>query len=76
MNNLVTITRDNCGMSKNYNEGKQFTDGVFYAGYLPLPCIRLRTNWKPVNDGLSIHLIKNTNQYTYDNRIPLSNEKT
>ena len=57
MDALVTITCDNCVMLKDYNEGEQFTDGIFYAGYLPLPCIPLRPNWKPVNDGLSIHLI-------------------
>ena len=57
MDDLVTITCDNCVMLKDYNEGEQFTDGIFYAGYLPLPCIPLRPNWKPVNDGLSIHLI-------------------
>jgi hypothetical protein len=31
MDDLVTITCDNCGISKDYNEGEQFTDGVFYA---------------------------------------------
>ena len=45
MDDLVTITCDNCGMSKNYKEGEQFTDGLFYAGYPPLPCISLRPNW-------------------------------
>ena len=51
MDDLVTITYYNCGMSKDYDEGEQFTDGVFYAGYPSLPCIPLRPNWKPVNDG-------------------------
>jgi len=33
INDLVTITCDNCGMSKDYKEGEQFTDGLFYAGF-------------------------------------------
>ena len=33
MLDLVTITCDNCGMSKDYKEGEQFTDGVFYVGF-------------------------------------------